>query len=101
MTKQNVYLFQPQYAVEFRKENTYWLPYSAGCRFKDYEIQRMRRDLDWMKEGSKLNSEYVKLQHANFYRFFNEHDLRRKTDFLTTFPGMKEFWNECRYHALQ
>ena len=29
--KLNVYLFQPQYAVEIRKENTYWLPYSAGC----------------------------------------------------------------------
>jgi len=27
----NVYLFQPQYAVEFRKESTYWLPYSVGC----------------------------------------------------------------------
>jgi len=29
--KLNVYLFQPQYAVEIRNENTYWLPYSAGC----------------------------------------------------------------------
>ena len=27
----NVYLFQPQYSVEFRKETNYWLPYSAGC----------------------------------------------------------------------
>jgi radical SAM superfamily enzyme YgiQ (UPF0313 family) len=27
----NVYLFQPQYAVEFRQEVNYWLPYSAGC----------------------------------------------------------------------
>lgn len=27
----NVYLFQPQYAVEFRKEKNYWIPYSAGC----------------------------------------------------------------------
>ena len=69
--------------------------------FKDYEIQRMRRDLDWMREGSKLDTEYVKLQRADFYRFFNEHDLRRKTDFLTTFPEMREFWNECRYYAQQ
>ena len=67
--------------------------------FKDYEIQRMRRDLDWMREGSKLDADYVKLQRANFYRFFNEHDKRRHTDFLETFPGMREFWNECRYHA--
>lgn len=29
--KKNVYLFQPQYAVEYRKETNYWLPYSVGC----------------------------------------------------------------------
>ena len=67
--------------------------------FKDYEVQRMRRDIDWMKAGSKLDPEYVKIQRADFYRFFNEHDKRRKTDFLETFPQMREFWNECRYHA--
>jgi hypothetical protein len=67
--------------------------------FKDYEVQRLRRDIAWMKEGSKLPSEYVKLQRANFYKFFNEHDKRRKTDFLQTFSEMKEFWNECRYYA--
>jgi radical SAM superfamily enzyme YgiQ (UPF0313 family) len=27
----NVYLFQPQYAVEYRNENTFWIPYSVGC----------------------------------------------------------------------
>ena len=67
--------------------------------FKDYEVQRMQRVLDWMREGSKLESEYVKVQRADFYRFFNEHDKRRGTWFLNTFPEMKEFWNECRYHA--
>jgi len=67
--------------------------------FKDYEIQRMRRDIDWMRAGSKLDADYVKLQRADFYRFFNEHDARRHTDFLKTFPQMREFWDECRYHA--
>jgi radical SAM superfamily enzyme YgiQ (UPF0313 family) len=27
----NIYLFQPQYSVEIRNEDTYWLPYSVGC----------------------------------------------------------------------
>ena len=67
--------------------------------FKDYEVQRMRRDIDWMKEGRNLDTGYVKLQRADFYRFFNEHDKRRGTDFLTTFPEMKEFWKECEYYA--
>ncbi|CAB4133701.1 Radical_SAM domain containing protein [uncultured Caudovirales phage] len=67
--------------------------------FKDYEVQRLQRVVDWMKEGWKLDPEYVKLQRADFYRFFNEHDKRRETNFLTTFPEMKEFWDECRYYA--
>ncbi len=67
--------------------------------FKDYEIQRMRRDLDWMREGLHLDEEYIKLQRADFYRFFKEYDARRQLDFLNTFPQMKEFWEECRYHA--
>ena len=69
--------------------------------FKDYEIQRMRRDIDWMREGCNLDPDYVKMQRADFYRFFNEHDKRRQTNFLETFPQMKEFWDECRYHAHQ
>ena len=67
--------------------------------FKDYEVQRMQRVLDWMQEGSKLDKKYVILQRADFHRFFNEHDKRRGTWFLNTFPEMKEFWDECRYHA--
>jgi len=67
--------------------------------FKDYEVQRMRRDIDWMKEGRNLDPGYVKLQRADFYRFFNEHDKRRNTNFLETFPQMKEFWKECEYYA--
>jgi hypothetical protein len=67
--------------------------------FKDYEVQRMQRVLDWMKEGWRLESEYVKLQRADFYRFFNEHDQRRGTNFLETFTEMREFWDECKYHA--
>jgi organic radical activating enzyme len=67
--------------------------------FKDYEVQRLQRVVDWMKEGWRLQPEYVKLQRADFYRFFNEHDKRRQTNFLETFPEMREFWDECKYHA--
>jgi hypothetical protein len=67
--------------------------------FKDYEVQRLRRDIDWMRKGSELSPDYVKLQRADFYRFFNEHDKRRKTNFEKTFPEMREFWKECEYYA--
>ena len=32
----------------------------------------------------------------NFYAFFNEHDRRRLTRFLNTFPEMEDFWMECK-----
>jgi len=67
--------------------------------FKDYEVQRLRRDIAWMREGSKLDPKYVKLQRADFFRFFNEYDRRNSLDFVTTFPEMIEFWKECKYHA--
>jgi len=67
--------------------------------FKDYELHRLQRVIDYMREGCKLDPEYVKMQQANFYRFFSEHDRRRGTDFLTTFPEMTEFWTTCKHYA--
>lgn len=67
--------------------------------FKDYEIQRMRRNLEWMRNGQELDSLYIKQQRADFYRFFNEYDKRRRRNFLETFPQMKEFWSQCKYYA--
>jgi hypothetical protein len=61
----------------------------------------MQRVLDWMREGWKLDPEYVKIQRGDFSKFFTEHDKRRGTRFLNTFPEMKEFWEECRYYATQ
>ena len=93
-----VYAKRLQDIIDWMKENleTADRPFQG---FKDYEVQRMQRVLDWMKEGRRLDPEYVKLQRADFYRFFNEHDKRRGTWFLNTFPEMKEFWDECKYHA--
>jgi len=64
--------------------------------FKDYEVQRLRRDIAWMREGQKHDNSVAK---ADFYRFFSEHDRRRDTDFLKTFPEMRAWWAECEYHA--
>jgi hypothetical protein len=33
---------------------------------------------------------------ADFYRFFAEHDRRRGTSFVDTFPEMERFWQLCR-----
>ena len=67
--------------------------------FKDYELDRLQRVIDYMQEGCTLDKEYVKIQKANFYRFFNEHDQRRNTGFIRTFPEMYDFWKQCEYYA--
>jgi organic radical activating enzyme len=64
--------------------------------FRDFEIQRLRRDIAWMRQGQ--NEDHT-LSRADFYRFFSEHDRRRKTDFLAVFPQMRHWWEECRSHA--
>jgi organic radical activating enzyme len=69
--------------------------------FKDYEIARLDRDIAWMRDGQKLNVEYIQQNKADFYRFFAEHDGRRGTDFLRTFPEMTAWWRDCEYHARQ
>jgi organic radical activating enzyme len=69
--------------------------------FKDYEIARLDRDIAWMRSGQQLDSKYIKQQKADFYKFFNEHDQRRGTDFLKTFPEMTAWWKECEYYARQ
>jgi hypothetical protein len=67
--------------------------------FKDYEIARLDRDIAWMRDGKQLDKSYLDLNKADFYRFFKEHDRRRGTDFLKTFPEMSTWWAECEYHA--
>jgi hypothetical protein len=69
--------------------------------FKDYELARLDRDIAWMREGERLDPAYVAKNKADFYRFFSEHDRRRNTDFLKTFPEMDAWWKECEYHARQ
>jgi len=67
--------------------------------FKDFEIQRLRRDIAWMREGHKIDISLLHQHRADFYRFFNEHDRRRNTDFLSVFPTMRQWWEECKAHA--
>ena len=67
--------------------------------FKDYEIKRLDRDIAWMRAGQEHDDNYINRQKADFYRYFSEHDKRRGTDFLKTFPEMSAWWKECEQHA--
>ena len=67
--------------------------------FKDYEIARLDRDIAWMRDGQNLDVLYLQRNKADFFKFFNEHDRRRSTNFLKTFPEMSAWWAECEHHA--
>lgn len=54
--KNNVYLLQPQYSVEVRKEDNYWLPYSVAClwsycsQFEDIKQNYELKDIIFKRE---------------------------------------------------
>ena len=60
--------------------------------FKDFEIQKMLRNLAYWRKNADASTQNKK----NFYAFFNEQDRRHGTNFLTIFPEMEEFWQECK-----
>jgi organic radical activating enzyme len=63
--------------------------------FKDYEVQRLERDIAWMRSTVNVSTHDL----GDFYRFFTEHDRRRGTDFEKTFPEMLTWWKQCSLHA--
>jgi len=63
---------------------------------QDFQVAKLERLLSWMKQGDELSPERIKRDRADFYKFFNEHDFRRETNFLETFPEMSDFWALCK-----
>lgn len=61
--------------------------------FKDFEISKIQRLIDWVKTPAGFDSTTSK---KNFYLYFKEQDKRRGTDFVSVFPQLTNFWNECK-----
>ena len=49
-----------------------------------------------MKAGANMDKDELLKARANFYKFFTQHDVRRDTDFLATFPEMEDWWAICK-----
>ncbi|MEO0337106.1 MAG: hypothetical protein AAF202_11970, partial [Pseudomonadota bacterium] len=73
-----------QEAVRYLKESDY---------FSQRQVHRLERLLSLMKDNPWGKSKTRRLR-EDFYKFIKEHDARRKTDFLKTFPELEDFWNE-------
>lgn len=77
--------------IDFMKYNpeTRWNEFKG---FSDFEISKVQRLVDWIKSNTGFNTETAK---ENFYLFFSQHDERRGTNFLNTFPELTNFWKQC------
>jgi hypothetical protein len=62
--------------------------------FKPHEISKLKRNLAVMNE--QLNSQQLLNSRKKFCQFIEQYDERRSTNFLKTFPELKEFWLICK-----
>lgn len=58
--------------------------------FELWEIDKLKRILYLFNINQNTTNQ------KDFYLFFNEHDQRRKTNFLDTFPEMEKFYFQCQ-----
>jgi len=77
-------------------QQTYWPPL-CGIGFFDHEIKKMERIYVVCKNALKeKDPREIKLHRRNFIRFVSEHDRRRGTNFLETFPELNPFYDDWK-----
>jgi organic radical activating enzyme len=62
--------------------------------FTQMEIPKIKRIYDWMI--TPQDEKMLNVHRKDFYNFFNEHDIRRGTNFGKTFPELNDFYNNCK-----
>jgi len=96
---QNIQVLPSEYqqymeeAIRFMEQNIANEEYVDYKGFKDFEIEKAKRNLELMKK--ELPQDEKLRNRADFYKFFTEHDNRRNTNFLATYPEMINFWQQC------
>jgi len=71
---------------------------SDRTKFSELEYERFRRVRDYFA-NTEYSEEKIQEGRADFYNWFTEYDARRNTNFLETFPEMKNFWELCKETA--
>jgi hypothetical protein len=63
--------------------------------FKPYEVEKVQRNIDVI-EKNLFTVEKQTVNARNFKQFFDEHDRRRNTDFIKTFPELEIWYREIK-----
>lgn len=66
----------------------------SSMHFTEIEYEKFRRVVKYM-ETTTYSAEKITEGRRDFYAWFSEHDRRRGTNFLETFPEMEEFYKHC------
>lgn len=77
-------------AIQFMEENT---DTDNFVGFYDFEIDKVKRNLEWMRARNN-SKEATTIARKNFVKFFKQHDERRGTDLVGTFPEFKDLWRK-------
>jgi organic radical activating enzyme len=67
---------------------------TANCGFYEHEADKLKRIYNIMKDYKP--NEWTNNNRKDFVKFVDEHDHRRGTNFLETFPELGEFYNRCK-----
>jgi organic radical activating enzyme len=68
-----------------------------GAGFSEEEIHKMQRVKDTFEQSLKKDAtSHTEILRKDFAIFVDEHDKRRKTNFLETFPELTNFYNHCK-----
>jgi organic radical activating enzyme len=81
--------FKPLIATQLRYMRSNLKTTHTHFGFRENEIAKLDR-IQYL-----LLDEPDPVNQKDFALFFNEHDKRRNTDFLATFPEMTDFWHYC------
>ena len=85
------YIPKMQKIVEFIQNNQ---QQQVPQGLTELQIVKAKRIYEWMKE--ELPASEKKDRQKDFFKFFSQHDSRRNTNFLKTFPEMGSFWSDCK-----
>lgn len=86
----NVSILSDDYKMLYNEQIKYIKDNISYNGFSQTELNKLE-SIEYL-----FNSEPSIIDRRDFYKFFNEHDKRRETDFISTFPEMEEFYNLCK-----
>ncbi len=102
MSAQNIYYIPEvikymEDAVEFMESNRAKEDYDTTFHgFLDHEIEKVKRDIAWIKSGAEsISEDELQLRQKQFWEYFNQIDHRRNTNFIEVFPELSGWWNDC------